>query len=129
MSIVTRLAFPKKNFQDTVFDVIKFSAGSILIVRIYIDKSIYTSKSSFFSLFSIPWFPLILYPYSEFRFGFYGKFYTGYCVLKFFFIFLFQQIKIEKIAENDVKFCIKNRLFLRLFNFHLYQMQNFLKKF
>ena len=35
--------------------------------------------------FSISWLPLILYPYSEFIFGFYGKFYAGYRVLKIFF--------------------------------------------
>ena len=31
------------------------------------------------------------------------KLYTGFSVLIIFFIFLFQRIKIEKIAENDVK--------------------------
>ena len=41
-------------------------------------------KSQIFCLFSISCLPLILHPYSEFRFGFYGKFYTGYSVLKIF---------------------------------------------
>ena len=112
MSIDTGSAFTEKKLPYTYIDV-KFSAETISTVRIYIYISIYTSKSLFFCLFSISWLHLNFYPYSEFRFGFYGKFYMIYRVLKIFFILLFRRIKIGKMAENDVKFCFKNRFFLR----------------
>ena len=127
MSIVTGRSFPKKFFS------IRFSMYNFPLNRFPLPEclyiSIYISKFLFFGLFSISRLYLIFYPYSERRFGFYGKFYTGYSVLKFFFIFLLELIKIEKVTENDLKFCIKNRLFLRFFRFNLYRTQNFFKKF
>ena len=119
MSIVTRLALPKKHSRIW-FSMFEFSAGSIRIVRryIYIDLSL---KFLFLGLFTIFWLPFISYPILSLDSDSKRNFTRDIKSWKFFLIFLFQRIKIEKISENDVKFCIKNWLFLRLFNFNLYQ--------
>ena len=59
MSIVTRLALPKNNFQYTVFDV-KFSAGSIPIVRIYIYIDKHLKILIFLFIFNFLAFPCFI---------------------------------------------------------------------
>ena len=81
--IVFRHSKNRKKYPRHKIDV-NFPAESIPIVRIHIYTSIFISKFSFFCLFSVSRLPIIFYVYSEFRFGFYGKFYTGYSALKIF---------------------------------------------
>ena len=54
--------------------------------------------------------PLILYPYSEFRFGFYEKFYTAYSVLK-----IFRSIRIEIENRRKVNYRGNAFSYFRLF--------------
>ena len=81
---------------------------------IYID--LHLEILIFLLIFNFTAFPYF-YAYSEFRFGFYEKFYTGYSVLKIFFILLFKRVKLWKSVKN-VTFFIENRLFLRFFHFN-----------
>ena len=97
----------------------------------YLYISILISKSSIFWLFTISRLSLIFYPYSEFRFGFNGKFYTGCSVLKIFFILLFERVIFRIVDEKTKKWrkiFIGNRLFLRIFHFNFVSNANIFKK-
>ena len=74
----------EKNIENNVKVIIavKFPTSHRMYIYIYI--LIFISKSSIFCLFMISRLPLLSYPYSEFRFGFWGNFYTEYSVLDIF---------------------------------------------
>ena len=63
---------------------VKFPPESIPTVDIDVYISIYTSKSLLFCLFLISRLLSIFYPYSEFGFGFYEKFYIDFMYPIFF---------------------------------------------
>ena len=100
---------PSSVYRDQPISV--HTVRSIPTVRIYIYIDLYLEILMFLLIFDFM-APLNFYPYSKFRLRFYGKFHTIYKVLKIFFILQFRRIKIRKMAENDVKFCFKNRFFL-----------------
>ena len=88
---------------------------TLILLKLQVMQSLWnlflTKNNRFFS-FNFLWIFLILYLYSEFRFGCFGKFYTGFSAVKIFVILLFKRVKFTIIDVNDVKFFIETWLFL-----------------
>ena len=94
ISITLRQVKIWKKCQRHKIDV-KFSAKSIPTVWISIDIDYHLEILDFLLIFDFLASPCF-YPYSEFRFEFYGKFYMGYSVLKIFSYFYAYMNKIRK---------------------------------
>ena len=83
--IVFRHSKNEKNYPRHKIDV-KFPTESIPIIRIHKYIDLHLEILIFLLIFDFTASPFLLHTHSKFRFGLYGKFYTGYTysVLKIF---------------------------------------------